>query len=110
MKSGREWPSWLKGGVIGGVIGLFLGLFSYLCLNGLHTGDPMGLLVCIPLNPLLLLGLIPSFQYIGAGGIANLVILDLIFFSIFGALIGWIIGKVKERKAKKKAKQQEVQK
>ena len=73
--SWKNWPGWLRGGVIGGIVGLILSIITFS-----YTG--------IDIQKDNLLSLF----------IQNLLIYLVITF-IIGAIIGWIVGKFKKQKS-----------
>lgn len=80
----KDWPAWLKGGLIGEVIGVVL----HLLLN---------------FGPLIIGTLTNNAQIMSMSNIniSYNVIRIIVYFiigSVFGALIGWIVGKIKEKK------------
>ena len=94
----KDWPYWLKGGIIVSVFALIFRLAGSMFLLfdssniferilsyiSFFLGYPFG----IPLANILNTGItIIDF------------ILFLIFYSLIGALIGWIYGKIKSRKS-----------
>ena len=83
----KEWPSWLKGGLIGFVVSVILQLVPLI-----------GFLIRAPVGLILLFILLP---FVGENKISDdtagilTVSLSLIFYFLIGALIGWIVGKMK---------------
>lgn len=94
----REWPAWLKGGIIGFIL-------SFISLYALGI---LGLFLFIPF--LFVVSLVayltaPSFGdlfYHSAGGYPQPtgfgVVGYFIFYLLIGALIGWAIGKMRAQK------------
>lgn len=88
--SWKNWPYWVKGGIIGLVIGLILIIVGTICLP--FAGFPPQCPSTIILHlPLILLSYFLKDIYLGY------IVLILISI-IIGALIGFIIGKVKSSK------------
>ena len=91
----KNWPSWLKGGIILGAIQLFISIssliFVYLIKFGIISNLDLGF-AGVGVAFTLQLG------YLIIPIIIGNTILYFIFGAIIGALIGWIYGKIKQRK------------
>ncbi|OHA17535.1 MAG: hypothetical protein A3H57_01490 [Candidatus Taylorbacteria bacterium RIFCSPLOWO2_02_FULL_43_11] len=89
----KNWPYWLKGGVISGGAALLFMLASYVCAAfggaGIEGGRCAAFLI-LPTLPAILLDGIFSFSTLPA--IATFSIL-LTFWFLLGALAGWIFRK-----------------
>ncbi len=110
----KDWPSWLKGGVIVGVIFSCLSIVNMILMILIDSSNFRFLVRFDGLNflqgiffitPLLLFGIMkwdnpnPSLEGINGylyGGLINLIFYFIIGF-IIGALIGFIIGKLKSK-------------
>jgi hypothetical protein len=112
----KNWPYWLKGGVIGLFYGILSATISYILFKPHNSASVEGSVILIILNIFstwpLLVGLLPyiMFWYIGALT-HNSVLMAIAFFisnyrnifgviglTLIGAFIGWIVGKIKEKK------------
>ena len=92
----KDWPVWLKGGVIGVIIELiifiFVYTFNYFVYNHLfnyfskETSILIGNLIIFPLY--IMLGLQPNW--------ISYIVCFMIYFLI-GAIIGFIVGKIRNR-------------
>ena len=87
----RDWPYWLRGGVIGGI----LPLFGYITYSFNPFRDSIFFrLIALP-------GEIVLYLFFQEGRFRSLLlthfIINLLIYVIFGALIGFIIGKIKNR-------------
>ena len=92
----KNWPAWLKGGIIGAIISLLVSL-SYFFLIQLGFGVPTFFLFELPIK-------VASFIF-GWGQVltglrvyVSALIFSPIFYFIIGALIGLIISKIKSKK------------
>ncbi len=87
----KNWPYWVKGGIIGFVIGIIFAIFN------LFSNGYIGAFTLLPFLLLKILdncygeGCLGLFVYYGS-------IAFLVEFTLFGAIIGWIYGKIKKRK------------
>ncbi|MEK6828685.1 MAG: hypothetical protein AABY15_01040 [Nanoarchaeota archaeon] len=90
----KNWPTWLKGGIIGAIIALILGI-----LIKLLEGTGFGLLIAV-------LFLILSFSGLGNCDFEGCYPYNFYFlttpfvlleFFIIGAIIGWIISKINKK-------------
>ena len=93
----REWPAWLKGGVIGLILLILAFIVSVSCVS-LVVG-PNQLSCVIPALPILIGGILAELL-----GFQNKLVVyfimdsvDLILYFSIGAFIGWIVGKLKNR-------------
>jgi len=91
----KNWPSWLKGGIIFSIIYivLFLTLFKI---------DDFGIITFVFSPGLWLYGLYVLITGYGIGMDANLkytlfVIISILCWFIIGVIIGWIVGKIRNR-------------
>ena len=89
----KDWPYWLKGGVIGLVFVLILFLLIYFNLLGSSISGTLGIFIVV-ITFIGALGLCPenACQFYTAG-----LLILLIESFIIGAIIGWIIGKIKNK-------------
>ena len=100
----REWPYWLKGGLIGLVIAISLFTLSFLseCRNlGVSVNCPFWLFFILVLPYFLISLMIAAISFKLGLTIPTGIILGFIGYSIYiliGAFIGWIYGKIKQRK------------
>jgi len=100
----KEWPSWLKGGVIGIAVGALFSIYSffngcYVNYGGAYTG--IGCFGFGSVVSMFIAGLgfflmkpwasIPPFSIFRFLGI-------IINLFIVGILLGWIVGKIKQKK------------
>ncbi|MBI2558573.1 hypothetical protein HYW20_04575 [Candidatus Woesearchaeota archaeon] len=86
----KDWPYWLKGGVI--VLGIYLIATLSLLPFGETGGNPRFPLWLVPsLFPLFIL-----IEILGDVQI-NPYIISPIFYFLIGSLIGWIVGKFKSK-------------
>jgi len=115
--SWKNWPAWLKGGVIG-IIFFIIVLLSYIIFNiftGTTCATDQGAIDNCGVQPVLLWGipeqiiLLPVnllagvLQYYAVNYIYKIILLlfvEICFWFAIGALIGFIIGKIKSRKEK----------
>lgn len=86
----KNWPSWLKGGIIGAIIGLILIIIGTICLPfaGFPPRCPSTIILHLPLI------LLSNFLEDLFLGYIVLILLSI----IISALIGFIIGKIKSLK------------
>jgi len=102
----KDWPYWLKGGIILGsvfsLLSLFLWAIPYNFINAL-LGNKLELFFGIPA----LLSMITGLGHIDIGSgkmdiIAGITfsLLSFIIYFIPGSLIGWIYGKIKSKSQK----------
>ncbi len=92
----KNWPSWLKGGIVALVIyiPLFLILNPYIIKQ-----DPFNLIILeIPAAPILIVLPRVGIELGGLTGLTLLFFILLIYYFILGALIGFIISKIKSKK------------
>ena len=111
----KNWPYWVRGGLIGGLIAVVLDLIilssGILFLNDLNANNLSGYqrfvlyFIIIPMGlisfPLLMI-LVPLFGYGEAitAGYFFLPFVSIVSFFIIGAIIGLVYGKIKKRKMK----------
>ena len=107
----KNWPSWLKGGIIAGIIFIIVLVLSlFIPSLGCNTSKPLpeGEMYenCTPtqLSEILLL---PSYIPLNILEIHNdylalsfAFIFSLIIYFLIGTIIGWIFGKIKLKKKK----------
>jgi len=87
----KNWPYWLKGGLIFEIVLLIQIILTYLCLiTGFIHGDAANCLV-FAISPGLL------FTKIVDGIIIPIVVNLVVYFTI-GTLIGFLFGKLKKKK------------
>lgn len=111
--SWKNWPSWLKGGMIGLVISIFVGLLSGISpiFNEIHllSGISVWLQYIFYAIPLSILGnwrwsFLHYCDYrppeLCPPNINTFIINGLIIF-VIGVIIGWIYGKIKSKKRRK---------
>jgi len=94
----KNWPSWLKGGVIGITLYVLIGIFIWFLEGKMDAGGMRGFFSFIYfLTPGLFI-----FGYNFDGPIVPIytlsIILSIASYFLVGALIGWIIGKLKSKK------------
>jgi hypothetical protein len=100
----KQWPSWLKGGVISSGIIAVIDILAVILVDftsgGLsNIGEIIYLIQAAAIGiPLALLGII-DLQYLDNTGDRLIFFIWslLVFFSI-GSLFGWIVGKIKANK------------
>ena len=85
----RNWPSWLKGGVIGISLFLLYLLISIISSDLLQLGERAFVLAL----PLFLI----AGEGIGTSDFLLGLIFTIIIYFILGAFIGWIVGKIRNR-------------
>ncbi len=99
----KNWPSWLRGGVIAGGI-TFVFVFLYYSCSFLVSGYSGMLCVAfVMIGPIYPAGLIlnllgPVFHYSSGFAEANMVVFSVPFWFIIGSLIGALVGYIKSRK------------
>jgi hypothetical protein len=86
--SWKDWPYWVRGGVIGVLVYFILALLVVTYIFSVATSSDDGLALIVIFLP----GLWLTQKSIFA------LLINLLSFFIIGAIIGWIIGKIKERK------------
>lgn len=102
MKFWKNWPYWLRGGVIGGGVTLLYVLLVYSCdytTSGYSSLDcGLTFLVFGPIYPIFLLGVF----FVGTLDIPSpfetLMMISVVAWLIIGALIGLLVGYLKSRK------------
>jgi len=92
----KNWPYWLKGGIVGLVAGIFIEALLFFvtnyCLNNSSGGDWFGLLVCYYI-----------FMFPGmflTNDVLIAIIINILVIIIFSIVIGLIIGKIKSKQLK----------
>ena len=105
----KDWPYWLKGGIILLVIYVIFTvplLLSYNQQTSKFNDNPISsilLIVNIMGGILLLLsGTISVFGDVTLKSIISLIVINSILYTLIGALIGWIYGKIKNKSFSKK--------
>jgi hypothetical protein len=110
MKFCKNWPYWLKGGVITATIGFFLVVIHLTIHSSVffnHTEYPILLFFSYP-GILLALALSSNFgcplfwsdnNHFYCYPLENIsaVIFSVVVYFILGMIIGWIVGKIKNR-------------
>jgi len=96
--SWRDWPAWLKGGVIGAVLSLITSIIYVLFVN-LGFGVPLFILFEIPIR---IVSFIFNWGQVIQGWrvYLGIFIFNPVFYFIIGALIGFIINKINKRSKK----------
>ena len=103
----KEWPMWVKGGIILFCLSSILGILDFSCL--IHKSG----FECIPFEiPTLITspfrGIFLSITYhTTSNSLVQLsqflvILTSVLLWTIVGAVVGWIVGKVKERRQRKK--------
>ena len=102
MKMGwRDWPAWVKGGIIGLCVGLVADLYALVCFGFvIKASNLFQCSIIIPLlsNPVYPLLKVFNIGVLASGGFAIITIPFV--YLLIGALIGFIVGKIKSRKNK----------
>ena len=93
----KNWPYWLKGGVIGGIIPLGGILIGYLGHESIISGL-LYLLFAFPVAIILGCGLENPNTICSLKATPFIIILSTIIYFLLGAIIGWIVGKIKNKK------------
>lgn len=109
----KNWPYWLRGGIIGGVIGIIWFVFHFMGMNfgpgeggylnwvyytfGVISGL-LGSILGFFIFPIALL----FGEYFSDATATPFLIISVIYLFLIGALIGFIIGKIKSRNKKKR--------
>ncbi len=99
MNKWKDWPYWLRGGVIGGVIGIIDVICALVTFN-----TPLGIITILPY---IILSLVPYFVLVGLGGARDTTffypvvmivaptilgqIYLVLFYALLGLFIGWLI-------------------
>ncbi len=98
----KDWPTWLKGGVIGLFLGLFI-VFAYFVSDvskSLFGGNSsitiMTIIITAPFILIYVFSLGILFSNNDSLFRLGLYLSPIIYF-IIGAIIGWIVGKIKGR-------------
>lgn len=98
----KNWPSWVKGGIIGIIISLFAVFIVYL-IGGFEE-NYLFYIIQFPIIPAwYIFAFIFDLMADNGPYIENLIFLKLIFgfafgYAIYGIFIGWLIGKIKSKK------------
>lgn len=88
----KNWPGWVKGGVIIDIIYIILFLIFI-------RGEPLNLIILeFPAFPILMLLPFIGVELSGGSGLAFLFLILLIYYFILGAIIGYIIGRIKQKR------------
>jgi hypothetical protein len=93
----KEWPTWLKGGVIGLILSVLFLIGLIICASSSLGSGSYG---CINfIFPLFFGAFMASILNIQNKFVGYFVIgfTNLIIYFLIGALIGWIVGKIKNR-------------
>ncbi len=95
MKFWKNWPYWLRGGVIGAIAGIALDIPPLLCY--LYVGG----FFCINISPMIFAGIFVSAypQLSNSNPLLWMSIVSIVISFFFGSLIGIIFGLVKKKKS-----------
>jgi len=112
MKSWKQWPYWLKGGVIGGGVAFLFYFLLYGCffatsidLKPGEVGSTYYCLVFFVISPIYPVGLLlnllgPIFDYSSGFVEAYAPILSIPIWFIIGSIVGALVGYIKIKKSR----------
>jgi hypothetical protein len=95
MKSWKQWPYWLRGGVIGGGVALILGLLSSFCIyitTPPFASENLGL-QCVPFSVPFFIFWFVSLDFVLDTSYSLLFLTVLIWFAlgaVFGAVFNYL--------------------
>ncbi|MEK6932310.1 MAG: hypothetical protein AABW56_00765 [Nanoarchaeota archaeon] len=95
----KDWPSWLKGGVILALIDFVILLIPIIKYLGdpNYYGESLAFFLIFT-NPLsFMLSDLFEINLMKFLGLLGYALFGIIFYFIIGALIGWIVGKIRNR-------------
>ncbi len=101
----KDFPTWLKGGIIGVIIGILTFLVGYFYqeltkdkIRTMLVVEKRLWLIILIFFPVLISLLILELMGIGDKYLVIVLLLSLIIYFLIGAFIGWIVGKIKPKK------------